>query len=410
MIVAGICASIVLFIYAIQLPASNRIRGDALDYISIASNFSSLKNSINYIGDRTYGYPFFLYIVQIVTSTADLYKSSIIIAVVQFLFHIFSCLGFYAFFLKRILQKSGLSNFAAILITAILISYPAFITYTTITLTDTFSVDFFMFAILLYYLCFNIKNKYFSVLFGFLCGLLFGYMIMVRPSFWPPVLAFYIACLLQAVMYWKIYLSKIHIITLMGIAMLIPISPSITRMYQSQGTIGIQNKDFYKTASQDTLQAGLSHVRVYWSQLHFSQDPFPGIKDQLLEKNYGSRCKVTSLSSLSTCLLSKPLAIPFYFGKKTMALFDVPHLQSYAIDVTPTWFTNMQRVFEIIPFCGFISLLISFVTRPFLTRKTVWVGFPLSIFTLALVFMLSLCHIEGRYGFTAIPLSVASLF
>jgi hypothetical protein len=230
---------------------------------------------------------------------------------------------------------------------------------------------------------------------------------MVRPSFWPSIVAFYAASVYEAGIGAQDRRKRAARTMAMLLATLVMITPTVSQMYQSQGTLALQNETFVQTGIQDSLQNGLSAVRVYWPDDYTDiKGHLPGIRDPLLDETYGRICHVDSLGSLAGCLFSHPLIIPFYLGKKAIALFDIPDLETFAIGRSPVWFKPLERLFAAAAFCGFISLVI----LPFLTKKPVWIGLPWTAWALVLMAMHLTLHIEGRYSLGLVPLSLTSLF
>jgi len=195
----------------------------------------------------------------------------------------------------------------------------------------------------------------------------------------------------------------------MGVMLII--LPALLNGQEAYGTPALQNPAFQKACTLVSMRCGLYSVRVFWSFKHFASLPLPGIRDPFLSETYGpSEQEVDSPRSLVVCLFSKPGALPFYIGKKTIALFDEPHLHPYLVDETPPWFSELQRGFGAAAFCGFITLLMTLLSHPFLKLKPVWIGLPWATFVVLTIMVHGVMHVEGRYGFPAIPLSLVSLF
>lgn len=387
-----------------------RVRGDAFEYLSAAKHFSSYGDALSFTGNRTYGFPLFLYFVKRLTAPTEMYQWVRHVTYIMFPLHICASLLFYAAFLRPRCQATKLHRLTAPIVAAVLISYPALVTHTTTTLTDTFTVDLLLLAAAAYYSSLESAGLSASIRTG-ACGLLLGYAAMVRPSLWPALAVFVTTAVAVSMARKRTARSALPNAAVLIASTLIPILPAATNCTAAFGALCIRNPSFVRTATQDSLQLGLSSVRVFWSSHDRSPDTMPGLKDPFLVENYGSRCRADSLGSLVACLVSRPRALPVYIAKKTMALFDVPHVQSYAVDQTPPWFTRLQRLYEVTAFPGLAALLITAVF--YLKRKgkgdVVWIGLPWFALTLTAVLTHSVFHIEGRYGFPVLPFALSSL-
>lgn len=97
------------------------------------------------------------------------------------------------------------------------------------------------------------------------------------------------------------------------------------------------------------------------------------------------------------------------FREKVDRAFRCAHLQPYAVDSTPGWFAPIQRGFQILAFCGFVSLVGLCLGQVFLNKDGVGLSLPWAGFVAGLLFLHSLMHVEGRYGFPAVPFSIMAL-
>jgi hypothetical protein len=406
---AGAVLAVLLFSYATSVPMSFRVRGDAFGYMRTADGFSSLRDAFSYVGDRTYGFPLFLYVVRELSSPVTLWDWVAATSYFQFSIHIVACLFFYAAFLKGLFREAKLPAVAAPAAGALLLCYPALVMYTTVPLADTFCTDLLMMAAAARSASRKAVRPANAFLLCGICGLLLGYIVLARPSFGPAVLAFYGVsfCSLVFNKEWRVRGGET---ALMSMAALVLILPVMWHVWESDGSIGLQNEAFVEKSVAVSMQSGLSSVRVFWSGQYESQEPIPGIKDTYLDEVYGKKCSVDSVASLALCLFSQPQALPLYFGKKTIALFDVPHIQPYAVDLSPGWFVPLERIFGAAAFCGLVSLLIMAGLHLLSGPRPVWIGLPWTVLVLTLLLLHTLLHIEGRYGFPVVPFCLTALF
>ena len=399
-----------LFSYAGSIPLPFRVHGDASDYMIIADRFLSLGDAFNYVGNRTYGYPLFLYIINAMGVPDGREEWVSQISYCQFVIHLCACMAFYTAFLKDLFQRSKLPDVVAPFVAAALMAFPSLVTYTTVPLTDTFCADILMMAAAVHSMGHRYAGGQATFILSVACGVLLGYAVLVRPSLGLGVIAFYGVEFYGLFLNRKKWRSPAVKSLLMVMATLTLILPAMWNVWEMQGTVGLQNKDFVQVSVHDSMQRGLSAVRVYWPAGDATQDPLPGVRDPYLDAVYGEECTVDSVFSLATCLLSQPHALPAYFVKKSIAIFDVPHIQPYALELTPDWFVPLERVFGTVSFCGLISVLVMICSRSSGRQKSPWIGGEWVALVLALTLLHSLLHIEGRYSFPLVPFLLPSLF
>ncbi len=383
-----------------------KLYGDALEYMTIAGHYKTWRDPFTYIGNRTtYGYPLLLFIIKSLCHPQgfDAWIKSVIHF--QIFFHVFSCVVFYIFFLRRLFSKAGLPAIAALAAGAALMADPVLIINTAIPQTDTFAMDLLMINATIFASCRKAERPVDFIML-FLNGLLMAYAVLVRPSsFGFSLIAFYIAGLLKLFIDRELRGPKGAGLVIMAFTSLAVILPSMIHVWQVEHSFSLFDTSFMQDNLHRALQNGLSLVRAEFGLkwLHKSHADMPGVHDPYLYKVYGSRCRVFSLMSWSECLLSRPQAIPVFFVKKVTALFDDPLL--------PSNMRELERLFEVFYFCGFISLIIMTGMHLFPSApKPVWPGFQWTGFLLTLLAIHSIVQIESRYGFALKPFCLASLF
>lgn len=406
------CIAFIFYRYGLSFPEGSRIGTDAWDYFVIASGFNSIPHAMSYVGNRTYGFPLFLYIIKIIFSPIDLNDWAVKASYVQFSIHTLTILSFYYFFIKKLFQKISTNNkFFTAIIAGVIIVYPPLVIYTSLPLSDTFCADLIIVAAIFYFSLDTVKKTRYIVILAFLCGLILGYAVLVRPSFWPPIMAFYFGILIELfanIKNWNKNLFK-FIVVAFGTSILI--LPTMRNLWNQEHTIGIQKSAHFKNEKNITLHDGLAGVRIMWSTFHPSPKYHPGIYDPLLKKVYYDQCVINTVSDWSNCLLSKPLFIPIYFWKKTLSLFDAPNLQPYLTDFTPKWFTPIERIFGMLSFCGFISFIIILMNNFFFKKNEIrLLTWPIILFVISFILLHAIGHVEGRFVFAAIPFLITILF
>lgn len=364
---------------------------DAITYLQISQSFQGIVEAFTYAGDRTFGFPFILYLMKSGTEATQ--------TAMLLLFHIVSSIFFYRA-LRKTSEHYGLRLHPSAL-TLILI-HPGLISHTSVLLTDTFTADLVMF-VMTFLMGARDAGTRSLILRGIAAGLTLGLTVATRPfaivsTFGMFGLLFILAILFRSPKRPFIFL------TLAMCSFSLFLLPSVLNCRAKYGQFCQQNPAFTSQAIQ-SLQMGMTSIRTYWSTRSTST-VMP--EDWSMVKAYRGTCDISGMTKSQdwiNCILAKPFFIPVYLSKKLVAVFDSFFLQPYASDVTPTWVRHYSRVFGTLSFVGFFcSIGILFA---FLRRKMIWESVALTLPTLGILFQLPM-HIEPRYSFSAVPVCIAS--
>ncbi len=376
------------------------VAADAVSYATISNSFSSIWEALRYAGDRTFGFPFFLYLIKIIFSVfGDLTPETLHRVQSLTLFSIHSASSIYFFLeLRKHFHESNILIHP--LFVLILLIHPGLISHTSVLLTDTLMTDLLMIIVALI-LRSKIHSPKSGIIGGLFTGILLGWAIAIRPFFIVSFFAFLALTILFSFKDFKKILLFFIPATLAAALALLPASLQCRNLY---GKFCLQNPEFASYSVSTSLQLGLDSYRTYWSMRSALPSQIVTPKDELLESAYKDACDVSRISGPKEwieCTFSKPLLLPTYGIKKIIALFDHFILQPYAADVTPAWVRVYSRVFSSFAFGGFFLLLwqIFYFFRNTNTQKALALSLP----TLTLLFQIPM-HVEGRYSFAVLPL------
>ncbi|HEY8101355.1 MAG TPA: hypothetical protein VIF82_11430 [Burkholderiaceae bacterium] len=416
-----------LFTFGIHFPLTDRARGDAFQYIFIANHFSDYPSDIlGYAGDRTVGFPLFEYLIRqflglftsinVAMSEAHFVLWIQIICTTMLIIHLVTAWYFSAWARTVNLVKS---DNGVLLLFVFLASYPAMIGLTTTPLTDTLATDLILCATILLDSSLKTNKKYRALLFSVTAGLIFGFSILVRPG---SIIALAVAFAIIVLITFFIGSRKTNLIFASILACVAILMPFVHNCTGKFSTVCLQNPHTFESTL--SAQVGLKGTRTLWSKVPVNKDPegIPTLPDDTMVKNYYRRCHLTAIvglqeSSLTGCLLSRPLALPAYVVKKWMGLFDHFRFTPYLDLKTPLWILWLSRAYDVL---AWIGLALIFITPFKATRRLSGFssdGFSISNITPVLLFAYSLImlaqhtllHVEERYGFPLIPVCAVAL-
>ena len=419
MLVVAITAAIAikLFSFGLNYPLEFRIRGDAYQYLAVAEQFDNFASIWAYAGQRSVGMPFLEFLVKraLVTFTsANTIRAWVDAICALLLFLHLSTAWLFARWTKNIgLIHSENGN---LLLFAFLGTYPALIGHTTAPLTDTLAIDLVLCATMALDASLKEKRTSSSLVLSYLSAILFGFLILVRPASLLGVGAALavgglISLIGQRNRSWRIAIAAL------GCAILV--TPFVSNCTQTYGHVCLQTMvpDFSKDA-----QSGLAGGRTLWSRGYTETGIIRTLPDQTMATNYASRCNLTSFvgiteNSLTGCLLSRPLAVPAYIGKKWVGLFDHFRFTPFLEEQTPGWLRWLSRAYDSLSWIGFALLLFSILRmatpqgRSQIKSIIVENIAPaiLICYSLLLLGQHTFIHIEERYGFPIIPLCATAL-
>lgn len=365
---------------------------DAVTYSQISQSFKNLGEAFTYAGDRTFGFPFILYLMK---SGTEAFQTAMLL-----LFHFVSSFFFYRA-LGKASQFYGLRLHPSALL--LILIHPGLISHTSVLLTDTFTADLIMISAALF-LGARDAEKQALLLRGAATGLVLGLAIGVRPFLAVSVASMFGLGMIMAM----ISRPRERLLLFLGpmlCAASLVLAPAILSCRANFGKVCIQNPSFAGPAAAGSLQMGLTSIRTYWS----SRSPNTVLpEDWSMVENFKSSCEINQVTGPSQwleCVFSKPFFIPIYLSKKIVALFDSFFLQPYASDVTPSWVRHYSRPYGALSFVGFFCAI--GILCVFLKRRMIWESLALSLPILTLLFQLPM-HIEPRYSFSVVPVCFAS--
>ena len=415
---ASIIAS-TLFLFGLSFPLNLRVRGDALGYLKIADSFSGLGSALTYAGDRTVGFPIFEYGVQQILSmfspTVFLLPWINAIGAAMLATHLLAAWLFCAW-------SVGVGHIKSIttrhLLFVYLASYPALIGHVTTPLTDTFSIDVILLALVLLSYALRALHLHISLILSIVASVFFGFAVLVRPA---SVIGLSVALVLcWVISWWGTRQSRIAL----GIAVvgyLVTLAPSLMNCTQKYGSICLQAPQTFNAVL--SVQEGLRGARLMWSQHNEIQGTLPMVTDEIMFNQYYQQCLIDKVigwgdASFTGCLLARPLTLPIFIVKKWVGLFDYFRFTPYMENLTPVWLKNLSRAYGALSWIGFSLCFVAlwklrdnkirsnFKQQGPFELTTIW----LISYSVVMLVQHTVLHTEERYGFPLIPLCALVVF
>ena len=411
---------LVLFTTGLHYPPEARVRGDAYHYLLIASQLGSVESLFTYAGDRTIGLPFFEYVIKKFLGDhgeINMLQWVDAICLTLFLTHIVTAWFFSTWARKTNLLKS---NNAVLLLFVFLATFPALIGHTTSPLSDTLAIDLLLCGVVSAEAALSKNKIYGALLFSAAAGLFFGFSMLVRPG---SAIALAIASAFALLIAALTGRRTTIVICTSILACIALIAPSAYHCEQKYGKWCQQNPSTFNAVA--SAQAGLKGARTVWNKGGINPAPegVPTLPDSIMFNNYYHRCHLSSIvglgdTSLTGCLLARPLALPAYVVKKWIGLFDHFRFTPYLEDHTPTWLLWLSRAYDSIAWAGLalaFVILIKVARRParhhlknFLISNITPV--VLGVYSVVMLAQHTILHTEDRYGFPLIPLCTVIFF
>ena len=407
---AGLGVAVPWFVYVCSVGLPNRVRGDAIAYLRVAANARSTADVLGYAGDRTLGFPAFLYAIrmpfELVSALGPETLGAFVnvVAIVLFAIHVASSVAFFSRMREMVRVSLGVPLHPAAL--ALLVAYPGLVAYTTVPLTDTLAADLMMVGAVL---CVPPATAARSWRLGRAAGagLLLGALVLVRPSALTTTGAFLLAALAQAL--WKdrgrAATLALSITLWSGL-----VGWQVHTCARAYGEVCLLDPAATRKALAESVSWGTTSARHYWSRHSDDVEGRVTVPDPLLTRVLGQRCRARTLvgrDGILGCILAEPISYPLLVLKKSIGLFDSYQLQPYAVDVTPRWARLASRPFGALAFAGFTAVVgwLALLLR----------GAPTSPLVIVLsapvvhVAWQALFHVEPRYGLAAVPFSLVML-
>lgn len=382
---------------------------DAVSYAEIGNSFRSVSEALSYSGFRTFGFPFFLFLIKSLVGLFGIEGAESVHnaqTISLLLVHFASTVLFY----RTVRTLAGMHGVRLHPIALVLaIAHPGLVAHTSILLTDTFATDLLMLASALILGNTSASSRGLALR-GSLAGLILGWALATRPFF---IAALGCGVLISfGIAIWSRGLKKFSYFLLPMIAgMALLLTPSMITCQNAHGRICMQNPNFSAPAAANSLQMGLLYFRTYWSvRTRWPESQIVIPADASMSVHWETACSIGSVTGPRqwlSCVFSKPLYLPVYIGKKLIAVFDSFSLHPYASDVTTASVRRYSRFFGALSFVGFFYAI--WLLGMAVSRRKLWEALILLFPILSLIFQIPM-HVEGRYSFPAVPLSLMCLF
>jgi hypothetical protein len=397
----GLAFAVAWFLQLSRFDAWQRLGGDAGDYVRSAAQFSGWRDAFAYVSERAVGFPLivrlFLLLSPSVETAQGINAFLSIASLGLFTFHVLAVVGFVVATRRRYPQVHWLIGVP-------LLAYPGLVAHTTVPLTDTLCADLVMIALAL--LAWSR-----SLAASGAAGAVLAFAALCRPSYHPAVLASLLGLTLflgVAGRSWRACIQPGVVVA----AYLLLLLPAALHCQSRFGTLCLIDPAMYAGSLEPSLVTGLDSPRQYWSG-HTTPDEQNGtcgpgcwtLRDATLTATWATHCDIDAQRfgyGLPLCFATRPDLGLLFLAKKTLAVYDSYQYQPYTVDRTPAWARAWSRPFSAFAYAGFVSAIASLLV--FTWRRTAELPLLLAfLLTATLTFSHSITHIEGRYGYGAVP-------
>jgi hypothetical protein len=419
LVVLGLSAATGLFAFGLSYPITLRVRGDAATYLRIAAEFEGLPAALSYAGERSAGMPLFDYLarevlhVLVAEPTWSAWVNTI--CILLFAIHLATSWSFARWALASNLLDS---RYAQVQVFALLASCPALVGHTTTPLTDTLSIDLVLLALVVWTRALGLGRLWQRVFAMATVGLALAFSTLLRPAYLLGSAGFLLVAL-AAELALRPRHAYLPVVALVACAA--ALAPFGTQCAQRYGR-GLCLQDEATFDSTRHAQVGMRGARVLWYQRTAPGDILPVLPDSFMMSNFYERCRLTSIagmgeSSLSGCLLSRPIAAPIYVVKKWIGMFDHFRFTPYLEANTPAWLRWLSRTYDVLYWLGLVLCPLWLVR---LTRGGISAGArdasarrgPVTAllgFSAIMLAEHTALHIEDRFSLPLLPLCALAL-
>jgi hypothetical protein len=395
--VASAGAASLLFFYGTSIPLDYRVRGDAAQYLSAARSFGSLGSALFHVGERANGLPFFEYVLR----QNDLRLWTNVVCVALFLLHALACAALTrTLVLKRWIEPRP---FWTWLVFSMLVAYPPMVLHTSLPVTDAFGSS----VLVLAFCALARPRGLFRAAFA---GAALAYAITIRPAYGAGVLAFLVG-------YATLSRRTRKPATIALAAALLFLLPVGVESFSRYHEFAVQDPATFDPVFH--AQMGLKGARLLWFRPDLAEgSEYPILPDAFMRSNFYNRCNLSSImgidsSSLTGCLLTRPIDSLLFLAKKWIGLFDPFRLQPYSEQLTPAWYGWLARAFSGIALWGQFLLLgtaaLALWRRLRDRSATIdpWSG-AVVLFVLVVTALHLALHVEERFSLAWAPYAIAA--
>jgi hypothetical protein len=411
------------FAFLKAFPAGDRLRGDAAGYLELAGGSAALQRILEFDSVQGIGLPLLLsafrnYLRPLAQARGHAWFEWV--PYYFFLFHV-GCLAAFWWAVTRWTTRHELPRPHPLLL-LVLLGHPGLIAGTTLLLTDTLTVDTIVIGVASW-LCLCATERATArrfAAFGALSGAAWAAAVLLRPTTLLPV----VAGVLGAVTAWAFKLelppwkrrtaSRLRPIHAVPVALLLvlvalPLVFASRQCERRHGEACLVDPVLVRKHSAWEAAVGPWNVRTYWSKATSPSLPVL-VADPWLHEHVSSACSPVRLlgeQSVASCFLRKPQLLPVLVFKKTIAVVDQQHYQSYTVERTPPGARLYFRSFSLLVWLGatigLVSLLALFRMRR--RRRALAEGASLLVIPASMLAGHCLVHVESRYVLVLVPFS-----
>ena len=415
----SVIVALKLFSFGLSFPSYPfRLTGDAYSYLDIAKHFTDWSSVLSFAGDRTVGFPFLEFLVQKVVSLFTSQNNVLAwinsIGLALLVTHIAT-----AWFFARWARNANLVQTENMMLVLFIFfaTYPALIGHTTVPLSDTLATDLVVCALVSLHAALAINIGKQAFLWTGLSAFFWGFAILVRPgNLWGVTAALAAGMVLSLL----IARNKAAVICATALGCILLLAPFSYNCTQKYGSLCLQSPTTFEPLR--SAQSGLRGARTLWEMTSLASGQIPTLPDDIMFTNYFQRCQLQTIvgiddSSLTGCLITRPLALPAYTVKKWIGLLDHFRFTPYLEKATPFWLRWLSRAYDSMAWIGLALFFVMLfqATKPAhraaIKDRLITPITPalLIVYSVVMLAQHTALHVEDRYGFPIIPLCAVVL-
>jgi hypothetical protein len=406
--VGAVAASLALFRWGLALPMAHRVRGDAWEYMQIASQARDALALLTDVGPRSAGMPLVDFLVRraasVLGGAATTGAWADAVCVVLFAMHLLGAASAAA-----LARRSGAvrTRAGALVLFSLVAAFPALVAHTTTPLTDTLNADLVVFALHATERAHRATTRGRALSFGAVAGLLFAIAALLRPGNLYPAAAAVAAAVVVATLRSR---AALPAAAASLVAFFVALAPIAARCHARHGTVCLQSPETFDPLSH--VRLGLRGARVLWFHEGYTADGPPTVPDTFLVEHFAEPCARlrtyvgTGDTSITGCFARRAHLLPLFALRKWVGLFDHFRFQPYAEPITPSAYRALSRAFDALAWPGFFLGFFHLARIHARASTTAITG---TTFVALLVAVHTFVHVEDRYGLAWVPLALGGL-
>jgi hypothetical protein len=399
-------------------PLQARLRGDAVEYLTLAMSSLSFHGLFEGTTRRSGGFPATLRALRFILEPIAAGFSTPWYELAPWVFlalHLTSMVVSWIAISGWLTRRSLPAPHPAAL--GLLLLHPGLVAFTSVLLSDTLAVDLLFGGAALWLV--DRPSLPARIAAAFAAGLVWAWAVLCRPTMLIAVLVTVVILILSEIL--RLGSNDARLERLVAAGRSIALAGTLIAVLGSSALVCAEKNDGLclanpaATAEISTLMASLgalSNVRTYWSRYSDARDAIALVNDGFLSEHYTQSCVIRGIVGADgevSCVLARPQWLPFLAWKKLVALVDQQHYQPYAVDLTPPQGRVYVRAFALLTWLGLLFAIMGWGALIRRARSNSELRIPAAVIAAMFVLPLStlathvLFTVEPRYGLPLVP-------